>query len=149
MYLILRLFLFRASSTRASLIKYIVLSVPAFAIELWLERIGRPTISQDGDIRKAGEDLDAKGLTEFLWDILYWSWGCTLLAAALGDKVWWLWTAIPAYSAYLAYTTLGGMRQGMTGLGGHAGEQVSGNASGTSSRQKKMEKRGGQKVQYR
>ena len=148
-YLLLRLLLFRASSSRASLFKYVAFSIPAFAIELWLERIGRPTISQDGNIRKAGEDLDAKGMTEFLWDVLYWSWGCTVLAAALGDRLWWLWAVIPVYSMYLGFTTLGRMRQGMAGLGSQTGGQSGGETGGTSNRQKKMEKRGGQKVQYR
>ena len=122
--------------------------MPAVAIEIWLERAGRPSISENGDVRRAGEDLEAKGLTEYLWDVLYWSWTCIVLSGCFGDKAWWLWIAIPIYSIYLANTTFGSMRQGMAGLSG-AEQQNSAQATGTSNRQKKMEKRGGQKVQYR
>lgn len=55
--------------------------------------------------------------------------------------------AIPLYSVWLAYTTFGGMRQGMAGMAG-AGDPVLAGSEG-SNRQKKMEKRGGQRVQYR
>lgn len=60
---------------------------------------------------------------------------------------------IPVYSAYLAYTTFVAARGSMAGLGAGAGADgsagtTSGQASG-SKRQAKMEKRGGQKVQYR
>lgn len=127
---------------------YLLLSSPAFVIELWLERIGRPTTAPNGDLKRAGEDLEAKGLTEYLWDVLYWTWACTSVAAVLGNKAWWFWGAVPLYSAWLAWTTFGGMRQGLAGMTTHgAGESANGGA--TSNRQKKMEKRGGQKVSYR
>jgi hypothetical protein len=45
-------------------------------------------------LRKSGEDLDAKGLTEFLWDILYWTYGCIAFAAVLGDRAWWLFVCV-------------------------------------------------------
>ena len=127
---------------------YFTLSAPAFIIEFWFEKIGRPTYGSNGELRRSGEDLDAKGLTEYMFDVLYWSWGTTFLASVFGDSAWWLWTIIPLYSAYLAFTTFGSMRQGMAGLS-NQGEGI-GEASGTTSnRQKKLEKRGGQRVQYR
>jgi len=49
--------------------------------------------SNPPELRRAGEDLDAQGLTEFLWDVLYWTWGCLLFAAALGDWAWSLWVS--------------------------------------------------------
>lgn len=125
---------------------YLILSAPAFIIEFWLEKIGRPTTAQNGELKKAGEDLEAQGLTEYMWDVLYWSWGCTITASVFGNKAWWGWAIIPIYSIWLAWTTFGGIRQGMAGLqGGGVGES----GGGTSNRQKKLEKRGGQKVQYR
>lgn len=98
---------------------------------------------------RAGEDLDAKGLTEFLWDVLYWTWGCVVAAAFLGDKAWWLWAVIPIYGAWLAYTTFGSVRNGMAGLAGQGGEEGVANGGAATNRRRKMEKRGGQKVQYR
>lgn len=57
---------------------------------------------------------------------------------------------IPAYSAYLAYTTFVAARGGMAGLAGAGGDgTASTGQGGASKRQAKLEKRGGQKVQYR
>ena len=52
------------------------------------------------------------------------------------------------YSTYLAFTTFGNMRQGMAGMAGQDGrDQVEGDA--VSNRQKKVTKRGEQKMRYR
>ena len=139
-YHLLRLFL----STR-KLLPYILLSFPSLLIEFWFERIARPTYTPDGDLKRAGEDLEAKGLTEWMWDVLYWSWGCVVLVAVAGDWAWWAYAAVPVYSAYLGFTTYSGVRQGMAGFGGGA----EGGGGGQSKRQAKIEKRGGQKVAYR
>ena len=72
-----------------------------------------------------------------------------LLVVIFGDRAWWLYLVVPGYSAYLAATTVGGMK-GM--FGGAAGAQEDGQTQSTgggSKRQAKMEKRGGQKVSYR
>jgi hypothetical protein len=86
---------FRSTFSRRSIVLYLALSAPALAIEYWLETIGRPRYggAQPGDLKSAGEDLDAKGLTEFLWDVLYWSWGCLVMAGMVGDRAWWLWVS--------------------------------------------------------
>lgn len=145
----LRFGVFRASCTRTTYLLYFFLSAPSFVIEFWFEKIGRPTIAQNGELKKSGEDLEARGLTEYLWDVLYWSWACIGLASIFGDKLWWTWMGIPLYSFWLAYTTFGGIRNTMTGLTGQ-GLGAEGVANGeTSNRQKKLEKRGGQRVQYR
>lgn len=146
---------------------YVILCAPSLLFEFWLERIGRPSyVPGTKELRRSGEDLDAKGLTEYMWDVIYWTWGCIVLAAVVGSWAWWVWVriyhcqnsylcghidafqvAIPVYSIWLAYTTFGGMRQGM-GLLGNDGAGAD-TAQSTSNRQKKMEKRGGQRVQYR
>ncbi|MCJ1410624.1 hypothetical protein MMC19_004710 [Ptychographa xylographoides] len=148
LFLILRLIIFRSSCTRAAIFVYVLLSAPAFAIEFWLETIGRPKQGANGELKSSGDDLEAKGLTEYMFDVLYWSWGTTFLSSVIGDKAWWAWMAIPIYSAYLAFSTFGSMRQGMAGLTGQGGEGED-TTGVTSNRQKKLEKRGGQKVQYR
>lgn len=126
---------------------YFFLSAPALLIQFWFEKIGRPVFgSQPGDLRKSGEDLDAAGLTDFLWDVLYWTYGCLFVAAIVGDRGWWLYAIIPVYSAYSAYTTFTGARQSMAGIGGPANE---GGSTAPSKRQQKMDKRGGPKVSYR
>ena len=123
--------------------------MPAFVIEFWLENIGRPTQTSNGELKKSGEDLEATGLTEYMFDVLYWSWGTVCAASLFGDRAWWLWAVIPLYSIWLAYSTFGSVRQGMAGLTGQAGDRGVANGGLTSNRQKKLDKRGGQKTQYR
>lgn len=85
-------------------------------------------------------------MTEFLFDVVYWTWGTTLVAAVVGDKGWWAWGAVPIYGVWMAWKTLGGVKSAMGGLagaGGKAGDQIQ------SKRQAKMEKKGGQRVQYK
>ncbi|KAL8686439.1 MAG: hypothetical protein Q9218_007105 [Villophora microphyllina] len=147
-FILLRLVLFRASSTRATYLLYGILSLPAFVIEFWFERIGRPVIATNGELKKSGEDLEAKGLTDYMWDVLYWTWGCTAIAAVFGNRAWYGWIVVPLYSLWLAWTTFTGMKGGMAGMAGKNSEGNAANGS-TSNRQKKMEKRGGQKMQYR
>ena len=146
--------LFQSTFTQATYLLYFSLSVPAFVVEFWFEKIGRPSYGSNGELIRPGEDLDAKGLTEYMFDVLYWSLGTTLLASIFGEKAWWLWTAIPLYSAWLGFTTFGSMRESMAGMAGMAGlasqnSDVADASGATSNRQKKLEKRGGQRVQYR
>ena len=140
MFILLRFILFRSSCTRTSYILFALLSAPALAIEAWFERNGRP---RNG---RAGDDLEAKGMTEYMFDVLYWTWGTLVAVTLFGDYAWWLWAVVPIYSAYLLATTFGSMRSGLAGLSGQGGEAQEG---ATSNRQKKIETRGGQKIQYR
>jgi len=145
--------LFRLFLTKRSLLAWILLSLPALLIEFWFERIGRPTYVSEGsarELKRAGEDLEAKGLTEWMWDVVYWTWGCLGFVAVLGDWVWWGYIVVPLYSLWLAYTTFTGARQGLAGItGGNSAAGSGADPAGQSKRQAKLEKRGGQKVQYR
>ncbi|KAL2872616.1 SND2/TMEM208 family protein [Aspergillus lucknowensis] len=131
-----------------SLKYYYILAIPTLLIEFYLDRIGRPRHNPaDGSLRSPGEDLGAAGLTEYMWDVLYWTWGCIGAVCLFGDRAWWLWVVVPSYSVWLAYSTFTGMRSGLAGFGGGDGQ---GGAEGAESkRQKKMEKRGGQRMRYR
>ena len=148
LYIASRFLVFLPSSTRATYLLYIVFSIPAIAIEIWLEKIARPTYGPNGELQKPGEDLEAKGLIEYMCDVLYWTWGTVFLASVFGDKAWWLWTVVPSYSIWLAYSMFGSARQGVADLTGQGLEESNANQTGTSNRRKKMEKRG-QKMQYR
>ncbi|KAF2224177.1 hypothetical protein BDZ85DRAFT_98470 [Elsinoe ampelina] len=128
---------------------WFLISLPSLIIEFWFERTARPTYVDNGagqELKKAGEDLEAKGLTEWMWDITYWTWINVVVAALAGNWAWYLYTVVPAYSIWLAYSTFTGARQGLAGMGQGGGE---GGAAGQSKRQAKMEKRGGHKMQYR
>jgi hypothetical protein len=143
LYLFLSFFLFRRNWTL-----YLLFNTPALLIEIWFERIARP-VHQDGELKRAGEDLEAKGLTEFMWDVTYWTWGVIVLAALAGDWAWWAYAIVPLYTIFSVWQTWSGMRQGLGGMmpGGADGPAAA--AGGPSKRQAKMEKRGGQKTQYR
>lgn len=86
-----------------------------------------------------------------MWDVLYWTWGNVVLVALAGDWAWWLMLTPVGYSGYLAFSTYTGMRKGMEGMMGGQEDAAAGGAAsgGQSKRQAKMEKRGGQRVQYR
>lgn len=101
-------------------------------------------------MRRAGDDLDASGLTEFFWDIIYWTWINLVAVIVLGNRAWWLYLVVPIYAIYSAVTTARGVKGMFGGLagGGAEGDAVA-QAQAQSKRQQKMEKRGGQKVSYR
>jgi hypothetical protein len=146
-FLLLR-FTFRRS---LSLKSYVCFSLPGAIIEFYLDRVARPTYSADGTIRHGGEDLGAEGLTEFMWDVLYWTWINVILVIILGNRAWWLYLVVPGYAIYAAITTasgLKGMLSGMSGAGAGGDAEGAGSAS-QSKRQAKLEKRGGQRVAYR
>lgn len=139
-----RALLFRACFTRKSLLLYLALASPQILINFLFEKQSRPVNAADGSVKRAGEDLDAKGLTEYLWDVTYWTYGVLVLATFLGDWAWIFWAVIPVYSLWLAWSTYSGMRGGYQDAAG-----VPQPGAATSKRQAKLEKRGGQKVQYR
>lgn len=143
-------FLFFAFTLRRSLslYRYILLSVPALLIEGYLHVLATPTYGPDGNIRSAGSDLSEKGLTEFMWDMVYWTWINLVAVIIFGNIAWWLYLVVPAYSIYALVTTASGVKGMLSGMGGAGGE--GGEAQSTSKRQAKMEKRGGgQRVAYR
>ncbi|KAH7392438.1 hypothetical protein DE146DRAFT_140951 [Phaeosphaeria sp. MPI-PUGE-AT-0046c] len=144
LYWLLRAAYYHSTYTRRSLLLYLFLSAPQLLIQFAFERQSRPTLTPDGAVKRAGEDLDAKGLTEYMWDVVYWTWGVVFFVAVTGDRAWWLWGVIPLYSVYAAWTTYRGMSGGYTDAAG-----VPQPGAATSKRQAKMEKRGGQKVAYR
>ncbi|KAF2229552.1 DUF788 domain protein [Viridothelium virens] len=141
-FLILRLLFLQRS-----LMLYSLLSAPAVIIQFWFERIGRPTYGPNGELKRSGEDLEAKGLTEWMWDVLYWTYLCFIFVILIGDYGWWAYIVVPLYSIWLAWTTFNGARQGLAGFSGADGNDQAQSQTG-SKRQQKMEKRG-QKVQYR
>jgi len=126
------------------------LSAPALVLEYWLESIARPQYDAQGDLRKPGDDLDAPGLTEFFWDVIYWTWINLLAVVIVGNRAWWAYLVVPAYAVYGAFSTAKGVKGmlggGMAGAGGE-GDQ---SAQAQSKRSQKMEARGGQqKMRYR
>lgn len=144
------LFLLLAFTFRRSLrlTPYLTLCAPALGLEYWLDTIARPRYDEAGNLKRAGEDLDAPGLTEFFWDIIYWTWINLIAVVAFGNRGWWLYLVVPIYATYAAVTTASGLKGMLGGMAG-AGGEGDGSVQAQSKRQQKMEKRGGQKMQYR
>lgn len=104
-----------------SLLAYVLFSLPSFICQFALEKAGRPKFDPaTGALKASGEDLSAKGLTEYMWDVVWVTWGCQILVMLLGNWFWLLWTIVPAYGAYQGYGLLGQAKQlaGMQGLQG-------------------------------
>jgi len=63
------------------------------------ERNSRPKynagVSEGDQLRSSGEDLEAKGVMEWMWDVMYWTWGCVVLVSLFGDRAWWLYVSNP------------------------------------------------------
>ena len=78
-----------------------------------------------------------------MWDVVYWTWINLILVLLLGNRMWWLYLAVPGYAIYAAVTTASGVKSMLGGMGGAGAEPEA-----QSNRQKKMDKRGGQKVAY-
>lgn len=83
-----------------------------------------------------------------MWDVIYWTWINLVLVAVLGGRLWWAYILVPAYAAYKGVTTLTGVKNLIGGVS--AGKnQDTGADTAQSNRQKKLEKRGGQRTVYR
>ena len=129
-----------------------LLTAPALALEIFLEVSSRPQYTTDSagvpTLKKAGSDLEEKGLTEYMWDVIYWTWINMVVVILFGNQAWWLYLVVPSYSTYAATTTIGGVKgmlQGMGGAGADAGDAT----GGQSKREAKREKKGqGQRVAY-
>lgn len=89
----------------ASLKPYFLFSIPAFLLQFQLERMGRPSYDAKGSLIRSGDDLGASGITEWMHDVIYVTWGCAVLSAIFNTtKVWFLYLVIPLYASYKLYS---------------------------------------------
>jgi hypothetical protein len=145
MVFLLLKFTFRRS---LSFYSYLLFSLPGVLVEVYLDILARPVYHPNGELKRAGEDLDAKGLTEFMWDVVYWTWINLVIVVLVGNRGWWLYLVVPGYAVYSVVGAARGVKSMMGGLAG-GGAEGDGSSAPQSKRQSKMDKRGGQKVVYR
>jgi SRP-independent targeting protein 2/TMEM208 len=69
---------------------YVLSATLAGWLQYQLEFVGRPTFDDRGGVIKTGDDLGQAGLTEYMFDILYLTWGIQLLVAFTTVYAWWL-----------------------------------------------------------
>ncbi|KAK7940858.1 uncharacterized protein PG986_013245 [Apiospora aurea] len=102
---------------RRALLPYILLSIPSFICEYVLERTGRPKFDPATKaLRSAGEDLSAPGLTEYMFDVIWVTWGAIVSVIFFGNWGWLLWLAVPIYGAIKGYSLLGAARGMASGM---------------------------------
>jgi hypothetical protein len=107
--------LFSLLLRRRSFVTYTLLSLPSFIAQYILETSGRPKYDPTTKaLKSAGEDLAAPGLTEYMFDIIWVTWGCLVVVMLVGNWGWVLWAVVPVYGLYKGYGLLG-MARGLMG----------------------------------
>ncbi|KAK0645894.1 hypothetical protein B0T16DRAFT_328356 [Cercophora newfieldiana] len=108
-------FIFRSRS----LVLWFLLSIPSFVCQGFLEWSGRPSYDPTTHaLKKSGEDLGAQGLTEYMFDVIWVTWGVTILVALFGNWAWFLFTVVPVFGAYKAFGMASAAKQMAAGIGG-------------------------------
>ena len=103
-----------------SWLAWFILSLPSFVCQFTLEKTGRPSFDPHTKaLKSAGEDLAAPGLTEYMFDVIWVTWGTTVLVILLGNWAWFFWAIVPAYGLYKGYGLMGAAKQmaGLSGMG--------------------------------
>ncbi|PFH61027.1 hypothetical protein XA68_18392 [Ophiocordyceps unilateralis] len=102
---------------RRSLLAYGLLSLPALVCQYVLEISGRPKYDAvSGALKSSGQDLAARGLTEYMFDVVWVTWVCCAAVVLAGNWAWLLWAVIPAYGIYLGAGLVGMGRQQLAGM---------------------------------
>lgn len=69
-----------------------------FSLAAWLqfqlELVGTPKYDAKGGLVSSGSDLGQAGLTEYMFDVLYLTWGIQLLVACTTTYAWWLYLIV-------------------------------------------------------
>jgi len=105
--------------------------------------MGRATWDALGTIIDGGDDLNAPGLTSYMFDVTYVTWFVQVGVALISDVFWWIYMVIPLFAVYKLFSLLMGFRSSMGG--GMQDETDS--TSSLSKTQLKKQKRG-EKVKY-
>lgn len=89
-----------------SSLTYVLLSFPSLIAEAILEKSGRP--KYDGQtLKSSGEDLNASGLTEYMFDIVWTTWASLVAVVVLGNWGWLLFAIVPVFGLYKGLGFLG------------------------------------------
>lgn len=78
----------------ASKLPYLLFSTPLYLCQYIIEKTGRPQY-QNGTLVNSGLDLKQAGLTEYFFDIIYFTLLCDVLMIIFGsNKVWYLYLVV-------------------------------------------------------
>jgi len=93
-FILIRLFLRHASSTWTLYIMYLLSASLATWLQFQIEFVGRPKFDERGGVLDPGSDLAQLGMTEYMFDVLYLTWGIQLLVAFTTTWAWWLYLLV-------------------------------------------------------
>lgn len=99
--------LFNLIVKRRSLLAYLIFSIPCFVAQYILETTGRPKYDANHNLKSAGEDLAAVGLTEYMFDVIWITWLSLIAVITFGNWGWLVWSVVPVYGAYKGYGLIG------------------------------------------
>lgn len=122
---------------------FILFNVPLAIVQYVLETTGRPKYEQN-KLVGTPNDLKLEGLTEYMFDLIYYTLLEDILMIVFGsNKVWWLYLAVPAFIGYKSFWLLK-MGKNLLGLGRSKNVPVEEEPEQPqiSKRQAKMEARG-------
>ncbi|KAI8883802.1 DUF788-domain-containing protein [Backusella circina FSU 941] len=138
-YFLWRIVFYWNTFTKSQFLLYGLSAGLTFMLYRVLVSAGTPTYSADGTLVSSGDDLNAEGLTAYMFDIIYVTWFVHITTAFISNKFWYVYLVIPAYAAYkivpMAKSFLGGVG------GNNNGAKEEDASQGKSKRQVKMEKR--------
>ncbi|KAI8054626.1 hypothetical protein BDF22DRAFT_742563 [Syncephalis plumigaleata] len=129
-YVLVQFGWYRADVTRYSASGYLITWLPTIFIYRLMAKMARPQRDMSGAIVSGGDDLNAPGLTSYMFDILYVTW-FVHLGSLLWSFIWWFYLVIPLYAGYAIW----GFVAPMLKSNGGGQEEMK------SKRQQKMEKR--------
>ncbi|KAI9278301.1 hypothetical protein BDA99DRAFT_491777 [Phascolomyces articulosus] len=122
--------------TTGTLVLYMLTTGVSMFMYSTLETTGRPYYDATGTLIKSGEDMNAEGLTAYMFDIIYVTWFTQVMVALVSYKFWYTFLVIPGYAAYKVFPML------MTYLRQYKEAGITPQEEGSKSkRQAKMEKR--------
>ncbi|CAG8612245.1 7117_t:CDS:2, partial [Diversispora eburnea] len=72
---------------------------------LWKQLVsyGTPRFRPNGSVDWPGEDLNAEGLTAYMFDVIYVTW-FVHITSMFFEWAWWFYTVIPLFGAYKIWT---------------------------------------------
>jgi len=146
-YVLWRGLLFWKTFTFSTLLAYAATSGLTFYLYKVLKAAGTPQYNSDGSILSGGDDLNAEGLTAYMFDIIYITWFVHITTAVISSKFWYTYIVIPVYAVFKLWPFVAPY---LKSSGSNEEEKESAGPA-KSKRQAKLEERAkkGQNVKYR
>jgi hypothetical protein len=73
---------------------YALTALLAGWLQFQLESVGQPKYDGKGTLISSGSDLAQAGFTEYMFDVLYLTWGIQALVALTTTYAWWLYLIV-------------------------------------------------------